>query len=109
MDENNNVNIHVPYHVTAQEYLDLVSRGLLSRIRRFSPEVLFWNFGYDGTVNDYGDIGLPPETHISLAKLFKSTADELVHRRLIVVLCGGSRRDLARDLIPAIIRVLAGI
>ena len=70
---------------------------------------MFWNFGYDGTVNDYGDIGLSPESHISLAELFKWAADEVAQGRLIVVLCGGSRRDLARDLIPAIIGVLAEI
>jgi len=34
-------------------------------------------------------------------------ADQVLKGRLIVVLCGGSRRDLARYLIPEIIAVLA--
>jgi acetoin utilization deacetylase AcuC-like enzyme len=106
-EENNNINIQVPVRVKDEEYLRLVKEGFLSRVKAFRPEILFWNWGYDGTVGEYGDIGLTAEVHILLAKELKTAANELCRGRFIIVLCGGSRRDLAVYLIPRIIRILA--
>ncbi len=104
----NKVNIQVPLRVSDQEYLDLIRKDFLPRLRDFHPEILFWNWGYDGTRGDYGDIGVTPSVHLLLAKEFQKAAEEACKGRLIVVLCGGSRRDLARYLIPRIIRILTG-
>ena len=82
--------------------------NFLSRSRAFQPEAIFWNWGYDGTQGDYGDIGLTSEAHIRLAQTLRRAADHLCQGRLVVVLCGGGRRDLARRLIPQIISVLLG-
>jgi len=102
------VNFQVPWRVSDEEYLRLVREGFLPRAKAFQPEAIFWNWGYDGTQGDYGDIGLTPDCHVRLAQELKGAADSMCHGRLIVVLCGGSRRDLARRLIPQLIRVLAG-
>jgi len=107
-EKNKNVNIQVPWSVSDEEYLGLVSEQFLPRIEAFRPEAIFWNWGYDGTDGEYGDIGLTPGSHVLFAKELKRAADTLCHGRLIVVLCGGSRRDLARHLIPNVIRVLGG-
>jgi acetoin utilization deacetylase AcuC-like enzyme len=107
METNNNVNVHVPSRVTDKGYLNLIKGAFLPRARAFKAEAFFWNFGYDGTSGDYGDIGLTPEFHVSLAQELKAMVDEVANGRLIIVLCGGGRRDLARDLIPRVIRVLA--
>lgn len=48
-----------------------------------------------------------PEFYISLTKKLISAVVEICQGRIIIVLCGGSRRDLATYLIPGIIRVLA--
>jgi acetoin utilization deacetylase AcuC-like enzyme len=106
-EENNNINIQVPRRVKDEEYLKLMKEGALERVKTFCPEILFWNWGYDGTQGEYGDIGLTPEVHILLARELKKIADEVSHGRFIIVLCGGSRRDLARYLIPKMIEVLA--
>jgi acetoin utilization deacetylase AcuC-like enzyme len=106
-EENNKVNIHVPFRITDDRYLDLVRESVWPRVRSFKPEIIFWNWGYDGTRGEYGDIGLTPAIHVLLAAEFRALATETSMGRLIVVLCGGSRRDYARDLIPAIIRILA--
>jgi len=106
-EENNNVNIHVPGRVKDEEYLRLVKDDFLPRVNTFQPEILFWNWGYDGTRGEYGDIGLPPDFHILLTKELKAMANEISKGRFIIVLCGGSRRDLATYLIPRIIRILA--
>jgi acetoin utilization deacetylase AcuC-like enzyme len=107
-ETNNKVNVHVPWQINDAQYLDLVKQNFIPRMAAFQPQAIFWNWGYDGTQGDYGDIGISPDTHVRLAQEFKRVADQLCQGRLIVVLCGGSRRDLARYLIPAVIRVLAG-
>jgi acetoin utilization deacetylase AcuC-like enzyme len=106
-EESNNVNIHVPVRVKDEEYLKLVKDDFLPRVKTFTPEILFWNWGYDGTQGEYGDIGLTEELHILLANELKTAANELCQGRFIIVLCGGSRKDLATYLIPRIIRILA--
>jgi acetoin utilization deacetylase AcuC-like enzyme len=91
-----------------EEYLGLVRNILFPTVMAFQPEILFWNWGYDGTQGDYGDIGLTPDFHILLTRELKGLANEICQGRLIVVLCGGSRRDLARILIPEIIKIISG-
>jgi acetoin utilization deacetylase AcuC-like enzyme len=105
-DKTNNVNVQVPWRVTDEEYLRLVEKNFLPRAEAFEPEAVFWNWGYDGTQGDYGDIGLTPDSQVRLAEMFRGAADKLCRGRLIVVLCGGGRRDLARRLIPQVISVL---
>ncbi len=106
-EENNKVNIHVPHRVTDDKYLGLVKENFLGRARDFQPEILFWNWGYDGTQGEYGDIGLTPDAHILLSKELRAVADEICKGRFIIVLCGGSRRDLAQYIIPKMIRTLS--
>ena len=96
-EENNKVNIQVPMRVKDEEYLKLIREGFSPRVKIFQPEILFWNWGYDGTQGEYGDIGLTPECHILLAKELKAMAVENSGGRIIIVLCGGRLRELARD------------
>ena len=105
-EKNWNVNIHVPLQTTDAEYVSQVRENLKERLRDFRPELIFWNWGYDGTVGEYGDVGLTPESHVRVASVLKDLAEELSKGRLIVVLCGGSRRDLASLIIRRVIRVL---
>jgi acetoin utilization deacetylase AcuC-like enzyme len=106
-EEMGNINIKVPARVKDEEYLRLIREGFLGRVRTFRPEILFWNWGYDGTQGEYGDIGLTLDVHLSLVKELKKIADEVSRGRFVVVLCGGSRRDFAHDLIPKVVEVLA--
>jgi len=108
-EENSNINIQVPSRVKDEEYLRLIKEGYLPKVKSFRPEILFWNWGYDGTQGEYGDIGLTPEVHIFLAKELKKIADEVSKGRFIIALCGGGRRDLAHYLIPRMIEVLAEV
>ena len=108
MEKNNKVDIQVPHKVTDERYLNLVRTNFLARAKVFEPEIIFWNWGYDGTQGDYGDIGLTPEAHISIARELRTASEGISGGRFIIVLCGGSRRDLASYLIPRIIRILAG-
>jgi acetoin utilization deacetylase AcuC-like enzyme len=108
LEKNNKVNIEVPVKVTDAEYLKLVKEAFFHRAQAFQPEMLFWNWGFDGTRGEYGDIGLTPDSHRMLASALKAMADDVCQGRFVVVLCGGSRRDLASRLCPSIIKALAG-
>ena len=107
-EENNNVNVSVPWHVDDIQYVDLIKKNFATRAADFKPEIIFWNWGYDGTRGEYGDMGLSTGAHTMMARELKRVADEVCRGHLIVVLCGGSRRDMAHRLIPPLIRVLAG-
>jgi acetoin utilization deacetylase AcuC-like enzyme len=106
-ERNNKVNVQVPWRTSDGEYLRLVRNNFPPAAKAFKPQAIFWNWGYDGTQGDYGDMGLSPDLHAMLAREIKRAADQLCQGRLIVVLCGGSLRDLARQIIPQIIRALA--
>ena len=104
---NQNINIHVPSAVQNDHYLLQVKTALEERVKTFVPEIIFWNWGYDGTIGEYGDIGLTAQLHVQLAQEIKRFAIEICNGRLVVILCGGSRRDLAASIIPRILEVLA--
>jgi acetoin utilization deacetylase AcuC-like enzyme len=65
-ETNHKVDIHVPPRVSDGEYLSLVKNALTRWVRPFQPEIIFWNWGYDGTAGEYGDIGLTPELSICM-------------------------------------------
>jgi acetoin utilization deacetylase AcuC-like enzyme len=107
-EHNNNVNIHVPPQTADSHYLSLTKQAFHKWVKAFQPELIFWNWGYDGTTGEYGDMGLSPEVHPKLAAQIKILAQETCSGRLIITLCGGSGRDLARFLIPRMIKTLIG-
>lgn len=105
-ESRNKVNIEVPWATDDNNYMKLVRESFIPRVIAFRPDCIFWNWGYDGTQGEYGDMGLTPDCHVRLAQELRQTADVLCSGRLIVVLCGGSRRDLARLIIPKVITIL---
>jgi len=104
---NGNVNIQVPFRVDDSIYLELIRKAFKKWATCFDPEMIFWNWGYDGTKGEYGDLGLTPDVHLKLATDIKQLALRTCHGRAIVILCGGSSRKLASLLIPAIIKILS--
>lgn len=87
-------------------YADTAAAAFVSRAERFRPEFIFWYFGFDTHQGDYGDLGLSREAYIQICRMVKSTAEELCNGRLEVVLGGGSRSDIAKNVIPPVIAVL---
>ena len=102
-----NVNVQVPLEVDDEQCLSLAAEAVGHYCDGFNPDLIFWNWGYDGTMGDYGDLGLTPGCHAKMAEIMKRAARKFCGGRLICVLCGGSRRDLAKTIIPQVIRVLA--
>jgi acetoin utilization deacetylase AcuC-like enzyme len=89
-------------------YFDQVAVEVPPRVAAFRPELLFWYFGFDTHLGDYGDVGLTGPCYWKIAELMVGLADEFSGGRLAVVLGGGSRRELATSLIPPVIERLAG-
>ncbi len=89
-------------------YLDLAREAFPARATWFRPDLTVWYFGFDAHRGDYADQGLTSETFLGLADLMLDTAARVCGGRLLVVLGGGSRTDLATALIPPIIGRLAG-
>ena len=106
-DNYNKVDIQIPYHTTDEAYLAKMKQVFISRVEAFKPEYIFWEYGYDATSGEYGDKGISRDCHIRLAELVKGVADKVCEGRLIAILCGGSRRDVATYTIPRIIATLA--
>jgi acetoin utilization deacetylase AcuC-like enzyme len=106
-DRYGKVDIQIPNPTTDEECLSKMKQAFIPRVGVFKPEYIFWEYGYDATKGDYGDKGIGRDSHIRLAELIKSAADELCKGRLIAILCGGSRRDTATYTIPRIISVFA--
>jgi len=88
-------------------YFEQVAVEVPARVAAFEPELLFWYFGFDTHVGDYGDVGLTGPCYFRIADLMVGLADEVSGGRLAVVLGGGSRRELATSLIPPVIERLA--
>jgi acetoin utilization deacetylase AcuC-like enzyme len=108
-EKHQNVNIHVPFGVNDDDYILLLKQAFQKWAKAFQPNIIFWNWGYDGTIGEYGGTGLTPELQLRIARETKALAREVCSGRLVIILCGGGRRDLASFLIPQIIRILANI
>ncbi|HOV87540.1 MAG TPA: hypothetical protein PLM79_14345 [Syntrophobacteraceae bacterium] len=90
-------------------YADAALSAFEPRVRRFRPDLIFWYFGFDTHRGDYGDLGLSGTCYTIIADRMKELAEELCSGRLEVVLGGGSRSDIARDVIPPILGILGGV
>jgi acetoin utilization deacetylase AcuC-like enzyme len=87
-------------------YVQTATQAFAPRVRQFQPEFVFWYFGFDTHQGDYGDLGLTRPAYVQLATMVRGLATEWCSGRLEVVLGGGSRSDIARELIPPIITSL---
>jgi acetoin utilization deacetylase AcuC-like enzyme len=88
------------------QYAECARRAFEPLTRDFKPQLIFWYFGFDTHQGDYGDMGLTLQAYLLIAEMVRNLAEEICEGRLEVVLAGGSRSDIARDLIPPIIRIL---
>lgn len=89
------------------QYADKVKAEFHYRVADFKPDLIFWYFGFDTHTGDYGSLGLSGRCFQEIARFMKQTAEDVSGGRLEVVLGGGSRTDIATNVIPPIIEILA--
>jgi acetoin utilization deacetylase AcuC-like enzyme len=90
-----------------QQYADNVKNEFYPRVKDFKPDLIFWYFGFDTHQGDYGSLGLSGRCFQEIARFMKKTAEEVSGGRLEVVLGGGSQTDIATNVIPPVIEILA--
>jgi len=91
---------------TDEAYLRIAEAAFAPRARAFRPDLAIWYFGFDGHQEDYGDLGLSLRCFVGLADLMVRMAKEASGGKLLTVLGGGSRTDLATMIIPQVIHRL---
>ena len=101
------IDIKVPFPCADEIYFNLTKKALDQHLLPFKPEMIFWEFGYDNTLGDYGDIGLSKEIHLDLLKIIKGAADKICGGKLVVILCGGSSSDTLDYCVPKMIEILS--
>ena len=89
-----------------EAYLETAKAAFAERARIFRPDLTVWYFGFDGHEGDYGDMGLSLRAFVGLAGFMVASAREASGGKLLTVLGGGSRTDLATLIIPQVIRRL---
>ncbi|MBC8433480.1 MAG: histone deacetylase [Desulfobacterales bacterium] len=90
-----------------QIYADKIKSEFYPRVMDFKPDLIFWYFGFDTHKGDYGSLGLSGRCYQEIARFMLQLAEEATGNRLEVVLAGGSRTDIATNVIPPIIEILA--
>jgi acetoin utilization deacetylase AcuC-like enzyme len=88
-------------------YANRVAAEFEPRVLDFKPDLIFWYFGFDTHLGDYGSLGLSKGCYLEIARFMKRIAEAVAGGRLEVVLGGGSRTDIATNVIPPIIEILA--
>lgn len=96
------------WHTTDEDYLDLVRREFMPRVRAFQPDLIWHNFGHDTCQGDYGDRGLTPGFFPQLAREINELAREECGGRYLVLTHGGYLYEVADFIFPKIIEILAG-
>ncbi len=90
-----------------EKYFEKVCSVFPGAVKEFEPDLIFWYFGFDTHQGDYGSLGLTGECYNNIARLMVDLSLDLTGGKLEVVLGGGSRADIARNVIPPIIEILA--
>lgn len=88
-------------------YADKIKSEFYPRVMDFKPDLIFWYFGFDTHKGDYGSLGLSGRCYQEIARFMLQLAEEATEDRLAVVLAGGSMTDIATNVIPPIIEILA--
>ncbi|MFC1489216.1 histone deacetylase [Thermodesulfobacteriota bacterium] len=90
-----------------QAYAEKIKTEFYPRVMDFKPDLIFWYFGFDTHKGDYGSLGLSGRCYEEIARFMLELADEATEGRLEVVLAGGSSTDIATNVIPPIIEIIA--
>lgn len=94
------------WNLGREEYVNVVKENFCEIAKEFKPDLIYWYFGHDTHVGDYGDIGLTVKEYVKIARIMKNLAKEICNERLIVVLGGGSVSYIAKESTLAIIEEL---
>ncbi|MFZ5453003.1 MAG: histone deacetylase [Thermodesulfobacteriota bacterium] len=87
------------------QYLEKLQEHL-PLVQEFQPDLLVWYCGLNSHKDDYASLGLTAGDYLAACDLLVSLAKDL-GKPLLVVLGGGTLRQVAREVLPGIIQRLA--
>ena len=94
------------WNLNREEYVNVVKNDFCAAAEDLKPDLIYWYFGHDTHVGDYGDIGLTIKEYTRIAETVKELAKKVCNERLVVVLGGGSVSYIAKESTLAIIEEL---
>lgn len=100
----NNYDIGLGFGASNERFLDAL-RSALELAKDFDFQLAFVIFGHDSHQDDYGGFNLTNDAYPRMAEIIK---DAVGDKGLIFVLSGGSCAHVAKQVIPDVIKVLAG-
>lgn len=92
-----------------REEIDIIKRGVPSRLEKFKPELIYWIMGLDTHKESYGTGSLTEKCYPEMAKIFKETADRVCDGKLIVRTSCNAPPQVSEYVMPRIVRILAEI
>lgn len=105
-DKKTKIDVYVPPKISDEDYVKLVEENFLPEAEKFKPTMVFWHFGYDTHIGDYGSKGLTSKCYIKLTKIVKNFVEKNCDGKLVIVLCGGSKPEVAKKTIPKMVEIL---
>lgn len=100
----NNYDIGIGFGADDARFLSEL-KSALELAKDFDYQICFVIFGHDSHKDDYGGFNLTFNAYPRMALMIKEAVGD---KGLVFVLSGGSNIDVARQVIPDVIRVLAG-
>jgi acetoin utilization deacetylase AcuC-like enzyme len=108
-DDQTKICVQIAGMTTDDDYLKLVEEHFLRRVEKFKPEMIIHLLGHDTANGDYGSCGLSNNFFIELVKMVKDYSELTCKGRYVIMTGGGYRSDIAEDIFPKIINVMAEV
>ena len=102
--EKNNYDIGLTFEASNDRFLSAL-KSALELVRDFDFQMAFVIFGHDSHQDDYGGFSLTFEAYPKMAQMIREAVGD---KGLVYVLSGGSCVHVAEQVIPDVVRVLAG-
>jgi acetoin utilization deacetylase AcuC-like enzyme len=100
----NNYDIGLGFGASNEQFLGAL-KSSLELAKDFDFQIAFVIFGHDSHQDDYGGFNLTFDAYPRMAQMIKQTVGD---KGLVYVLSGGSCAHVAKQVIPDVVKVLAG-
>ena len=104
------LNLPLPPHSDDSDYLTVLKKEALPRLKQFAPQFVFISAGFDAHANDpLAHMNLSREGYREMGQLLLDLAQETAGGRLVSVLEGGYNLEVLEECVEDHVRLLLGI
>ncbi|MGQ4873903.1 MAG: hypothetical protein ACP6IY_07525 [Promethearchaeia archaeon] len=105
-DEGTKICVDCGYNTNDDDYLSLVKREFVDRLKDFKPNIILHLLGHDTAKGDYGDRGLSLSFFLKLVEMIKE-ASKICNERYLINTHGGADVSICEFVYKNAIRILA--